>query len=132
MITSASNGILIKGGSYLEKLYQSDTIIFDKTGTLTTGVIHVEDLVSFNGYGNPEMLSYAATAEMQMTHPIAEAVVRHATNRNIPLKSRKGVKYVVGRGVWADIEGKQTLVGSLRLMRENGVDIDPSVLEKKR
>ena len=131
MITSASNGILIKGGSYLEKLYHTDTIIFDKTGTLTTGVIHVEDLVSFNGYGNPELLSYAATAEMQMTHPIAEAVVRHATNRNIPLKNRTGVKYVVGRGVQADIEGKQTLVGSLRLMRESGVEIGSSVLERK-
>ena len=131
MITSASNGILIKGGSYLEKLCHTDTIIFDKTGTLTTGVIHVEDLVSFNGYGNPELLSYAATAEMQMTHPIAEAVVRHATNLGIPLKKRKGVKYVVGRGVRADIEGKQTLVGSLRLMRESGVDIHSSVLERK-
>jgi len=131
MITSASNGILIKGGSYLEKLYYTDTIIFDKTGTLTTGVIHVEDLVSFNGYENPELLSYAATAEMQMTHPIAEAVVRHATNRNIPLKNRTGVKYVVGRGVQANIEGKQTLVGSLRLMRESGVEIDSSVLERK-
>ena len=84
MITSAANGILIKGGSYLEKLCQTDTIIFDKTGTLTTGIIHVEDMVSFNGYGNPELLSYAATAEMQMTHPIAEAVVRHATGQNIP------------------------------------------------
>jgi len=129
MITSASNGILIKGGSYLEKLCQTDTIIFDKTGTLTTGVIHVEDLVSFNGYGNPELLSYAATAEMQMTHPIAEAVVRHATGQNIPLKTRNNVKYVVGRGVHAEIEGKQTLVGSLRLMRENGVDISSPVLE---
>ena len=131
MITSASNGILIKGGSYLEKLCQTDTIIFDKTGTLTTGIIHVEDMVSYNGYGNPELLSYAATAEMQMTHPIAEAVVRHATGQNIPLKTRNNVKYVVGRGVHAEIEGKQTLVGSLRLMRENGVDIDSPVLEMR-
>jgi Cu2+-exporting ATPase len=131
MITSASNGILIKGGSYLEKLCQTDTIIFDKTGTLTTGVIHVEDLISFNGYENPELLSYAATAEMQMTHPIAEAVVRHAAGQNIPLKGRNDVKYVVGRGVWAEIEGKQTLVGSLRLMRENAVDISSPVLEMR-
>ena len=131
MITSAANGILIKGGSYLEKLCQTDTIIFDKTGTLTTGIIHVEDMVSFNGYGNPELLSYAATAEMQMTHPIAEAVVRHATGQNIPLKTRDSVKYVVGRGVHAEIEGKQTLVGSLRLMRESGVDIGSPVLEMR-
>ena len=131
MITSASQGILIKGGSYLEKLCQTDTIIFDKTGTLTTGIIHVEDMVSFNGYGNPELLSYAATAEMQMTHPIAEAVVRHAASQNIPLKHRDNVKYVVGRGVHAEIEGKQTLVGSLRLMRENAVDISSPVLEMR-
>ena len=131
MITSASNGILIKGGSYLEKLCQTDTIIFDKTGTLTTGIIHVEDMVSFNGYGNSELLSYAATAEMQMTHPIAEAVVRHAAGQNIPLKHRDNVKYIVGRGVRAEIEGKQTLVGSLRLMRENAVDINSPVLEMR-
>ena len=131
MITSASNGILIKGGSYLEKLCQTDTIIFDKTGTLTTGIIHVEDMVSFNGYRDPELLSYAASAEIQMTHPIAEAVVRHAEKSNVPLKQRNGVKYVVGRGVWADIEGKETLVGSLRLMRENGVEIESSVLKKR-
>jgi len=131
MITSASNGILIKGGSYLEKLCRTDTIIFDKTGTLTTGIIHVEDLVSFNGYGDSELLSYAATAEMQMTHPIAEAVVRHARGHEIPLKERNGVKYVVGRGVWADIQGKETLVGSLRLMRENNVDVPSGVLETR-
>ena len=131
MITSISKGILIKGGSYLEKLCQVDTIIFDKTGTLTTGVIHVEDLISFNGYGNPELLSYAATAEMQMTHPIAEAVVHHAADQDIGLRNRNDVKYVVGRGVWAEIEGKQTLVGSLRLMRENAIDISPSVLEMR-
>ena len=68
---------------------------------------------------------------MQMTHPIAEAVVRHAENRDIPSETEKRVKYVVGRGVWADIEGKETLVGSLRLMRESGVHIDPSVMEKR-
>ena len=131
MITSAANGILIKGGSYLEKLYHADTIIFDKTGTLTTGIIHVEDLISFNGYGNSELLSYAASAEIQMTHPIAEAVVRHAANRDIPLMGRTSVKYIVGRGVRADIQGKQTLVGSLKLMRENGVDIGSPVLEMR-
>ena len=131
MITSAADGILIKGGGFLEKLSWTDTIIFDKTGTLTTGVIHVEDLISFNGYGESEMLSYAATAEMQMTHPIAAAVVRHAENLDIPLKGRSSVKYVVGRGVRAEIHGKKTLVGSLRLMRENGIDVGSRVLETK-
>ena len=65
-----------------------------------------------------------------MTHPIAEAVVRHAAGLNIPLKDRKGVKYVVGRGVWANIEGKEILVGSLRLLRDSGVEISSPVLEK--
>jgi len=130
MIASASQGILIKGGSYLEKLCSVDTIVFDKTGTLTTGVIKVEDLLPFNGWDERELLSYAATAELQMTHPIAEAVVREAQERGVPLKRRGEAKYFVGRGVRAEIEGKQVLVGSLRLQREQSVPLDASVEER--
>ncbi|MBF0457885.1 MAG: heavy metal translocating P-type ATPase [Nitrospirae bacterium] len=124
MISATSHGILIKGGSYLEKLYRSDTIIFDKTGTLTTGVIKVEDVIGFNGYDEEEIISYAATAELQMTHPIAEAVVRHAENKHIELKKRDTVQYCVGRGVDASIAGKNVLVGSLRLLQENSIPLD--------
>jgi heavy metal translocating P-type ATPase len=127
MISAASNGILIKGGSYLEKLYQADTIVFDKTGTLTTGVIRVEDLVTFNGFEELEMLSYAATAELQMTHPIAEAVVAHAESMGLPQRTRDEVKYAVGRGVQSLVEGRPTLVGSPRLMRENAIDMNAEV-----
>jgi len=129
MIASASQGILIKGGSYLEKLCSVDTIVFDKTGTLTTGVIKVEDLLPFNGCDEQELLSFAATAELQMTHPIAEAVVREAEERGVPLKTRGDAKYFVGRGVRAEIEGKQILVGSLRLQREKSVPLEDSVEE---
>jgi Cu2+-exporting ATPase len=125
MISAASNGILIKGGSYLEKLVQSDTIVFDKTGTLTTGIIRVEDLITFNGFEDMEMLSFAATAELQMTHPIAEAVVAHAEQIGVALRTRDDVKYAVGRGVQSVVEGRATLVGSPRLMRENAVDLSP-------
>ena len=129
MISAASNGILIKGGSYLEKLFQADTIVFDKTGTLTTGVIRVEDLITFNGYKDLEMLSYAATAELQMTHPIAEAVVGHAAQIGVALRTREEVKYAVGRGVQSVVDGRRTLVGSPRLMRESSIDMSPEVQE---
>ncbi|MBF0488200.1 MAG: heavy metal translocating P-type ATPase [Nitrospirae bacterium] len=128
MISATSHGILIKGGSYLEKLYKSDTIIFDKTGTLTTGEIKVEDVIGFNGYEEEEIISYAATAELQMTHPIAEAVVRHAENKHIELKIRDTVVYRVGRGVDALIAGKNVLIGSLRLLNENSVPIDDEIV----
>ena len=111
MIAAVSQGILIKGGSYLEKLCQVDTIVFDKTGTLTTGVIKVEDTFTFNGYAEDELLAFAATAELQMTHPIAQAVVNHAEERGLALKQRDDVKYCVGRGVDAQIEGKRIMVG---------------------
>ncbi|MBF0554045.1 MAG: heavy metal translocating P-type ATPase [Nitrospirae bacterium] len=127
MISATSHGILIKGGSYLEKLYKSDTIIFDKTGTLTTGEIKVEDVIAFNGYDEDEIISYAATAEFQMTHPIAEAVVRHAENKHIELKKRDTVQYCVGRGVDALIAGKNVLVGSLRLLEENSIPIGDEI-----
>ncbi|MEO5357239.1 MAG: heavy metal translocating P-type ATPase [Nitrospirae bacterium YQR-1] len=127
MISATSHGILIKGGSYLEKLYKTDTIIFDKTGTLTTGVIKVEDVIGFNGYEEEEIISYAATAELQMTHPIAEAVVRHAEHKHIALKKRDMVQYCVGRGVDAWINGKNVLVGSLRLLQENSIPIGDDI-----
>jgi Cu2+-exporting ATPase len=127
MISAASNGIVIKGGRYLEILCQADTIVFDKTGTLTTGVIHVEDIVNYNGYTASEVLSLAASAEMQLTHPIAEAVVRSAANRDLLLRRRDDVKYIVGRGVHAAIEGKEVLVGSLRLLREYSIPMDGAV-----
>jgi heavy metal translocating P-type ATPase len=129
MSYAAHNGIVIKGGRYLETLCQADTIVFDKTGTLTTGVIHVEDIVSFNGYEESEVLALAATAELQLTHPIAEAVVHCAARREIPLRSRAEVEYVIGRGVRAEIEGMEVLVGSLRLLRENSVALKKSLSE---
>ncbi|MCG6552012.1 MAG: heavy metal translocating P-type ATPase [Candidatus Magnetominusculus sp. LBB02] len=128
MISATSHGILIKGGSYLEKLYKSDTIIFDKTGTLTTGEIKVEDVIGFNGYMQDEIISYAAAAELQMTHPIAEAVVRYAEDKQIELKIRDAVQYCVGRGVDASINGKNVLVGSLRLLNENSISIDDEII----
>jgi len=124
MIASASKGILIKGGSYLEKLCHIDTLVFDKTGTLTTGVIRVENVFPFRGYSEEDIASYAATAELQMTHPIAEAVVRYAEHHNIPFMKRDEIQYCIGRGVEAMVESKKVLVGSLRLMRENSIDFD--------
>ncbi|MBF0505683.1 MAG: heavy metal translocating P-type ATPase [Nitrospirae bacterium] len=128
MISAASHGILIKGGSYLEKLYHVDTIVFDKTGTLTTGVIKVEDVIGFNGFSLDEIISYAATAEFQMTHPIAEAVVKYAESNDIGLKKRDAVQYCVGRGVDAAIDGKCVLVGSLRLLGEQSIPVDDEVI----
>ncbi len=129
MSYAAHNGIVIKGGRYLETLCQAVTVVFDKTGTLTTGVIHVEDVVSFNGYEESDILALAATAELQLTHPIAEAVVRCAEQRAIPLRCRDQVEYVIGRGVRAEVEGMEILVGSLRLLRENAVALDESLSE---
>ncbi|KWT78273.1 heavy metal translocating P-type ATPase [Candidatus Magnetominusculus xianensis] len=129
MISATSHGILIKGGSYLEKLYKSDTIIFDKTGTLTTGVIKVEDVTAFNGYREEEIVSFAATAELQMTHPIAEAVVKHAEANHIRLMRRDSVQYCVGRGVDAWIAGKNVLVGSLRMLEENAIPTDGEIAD---
>ena len=125
MIAAVSHGILIKGGTYLEKLANVDTIVFDKTGTLTTGVIRVEDTFAFHGFSDTDVLSFAATAELQMTHPIAEAVVDHAAELDIPVRPREDSRYWVGRGVEAFVEGRRILVGSKRLLVENGVVVHP-------
>ena len=78
-------GVLIKGGQYLEKLSSIDTIVFDKTGTLTNGKPKVTDVISNKGYTDFELLQMLSpSAEIKSEHPIAQALVREASEKSIP------------------------------------------------
>ena len=79
----AENGILIKGGEYLERTQKIDTVVFDKTGTLTKGEPSVTDIVNLNAgsYSDDELLRISAIAEKRSEHPLAQAVLKLASDR---------------------------------------------------
>ena len=112
-------GILVKGSNYLEALAQADTIVFDKTGTLTKGVFHVASLHPSGDTTEKHLLSMAALAERYSDHPIAQSLrAACETLPNIPVTN---VKELAGFGLRAMVGDKSVLVGSSRLMAQEGV-----------
>lgn len=119
----AENGILIKGGEYLEKAHKLDTIVFDKTGTLTKGEPSLTDAVAFAPYDEDQVLEFAASAESGSEHPLGEAILRAARERGLNVPSLESFEALPGRGVAATCSGKKVLLGNCRLMSENAISI---------
>jgi Cu+-exporting ATPase len=117
----AENGILIKGGDYLEKTRELQAIAFDKTGTLTKGEIAVKDVF---GDDPEELLRLVASLERRSEHPIGEALVKEATDRGLDLPEPEAFEALAGRGVKGTVEGKEMIVGTQRLMEEIGAEMD--------
>lgn len=124
---ASQQGILIKDGRILEQLNQVDTIIFDKTGTLTTAQPHVLRVVSFGKYTKHDVLSYAAASEYRQKHPIATAICDAAKALKLKIPEVHDIQYHIGFGLQVSIKNKMLLVGSLRLMELNKIEI-PSIL----
>ncbi|MFH1172068.1 MAG: heavy metal translocating P-type ATPase [Nanoarchaeota archaeon] len=116
----AENGILIKGGEALETSHKIKHVIFDKTGTLTHGKPELTDIVSIK-VPDDEVLEIAASIEKRSEHPLADAIVKRATEKNIKLKDVKEFKALSGLGVTGEISGKQYLLGNIKLMKEKGI-----------
>ncbi len=119
----AENGVLIKGGEALETTYKIDTIVFDKTGTITEGKPKVTDIIC-QGIKEEEVLALAASAEKGSEHPLGEAIVKEAEDKNLELKKIEDFKAVPGHGIEVTIEGKDILLGNKKLMIENNIDIE--------
>jgi Cd2+/Zn2+-exporting ATPase len=115
---AARNGVLIKGGAFLEYLGTVKVMAFDKTGTLTMGKFSLTDLIPMNGSNPDELLRIAAAVESSSNHPLALAIVRTAQEKNLQLPPASGLENISGRGVKSEIEGRQVLIGSLKLFRE--------------
>ncbi len=98
---AAKQGVLIKGGKYLEKLASIDTIVFDKTGTLTKGKPEVTDIIPFGGYDETYVLQMASSSENKSEHPIAQAIVKKAHEKGIQLLEVSGFNAITGHGVVA-------------------------------
>ena len=122
----AENGVLIKGGESLETAHKLDIIVLDKTGTLTKGEPSLTS-VSLNDEGaafEDELLRLAASAERGSEHPLGEAIVRAARARGLSLSEATSFRALAGHGIEAEVEGRQLLIGNLKLMRERGVALD--------
>ena len=119
----AENGVLIKGGEALETAYKIETIVFDKTGTITEGKPKVTDIITKN-LSDDEILILAASAEKGSEHPLGEAIVRAAEEKNLKFKNIEEFKAIAGHGIEVKIEDKVILLGNKKLMLDRNIDLD--------
>jgi Cd2+/Zn2+-exporting ATPase len=120
-------GILFKGSNYLDAITQMDAIAFDKTGTLTKGKFEVTQTDIAEGVEEAFFLSAVRSVEAKSTHPIAQAVVAYATARKAPALPVSQMNEISGHGIAAVVEGHSLLVGNLRLMQREGVEVPSSL-----
>ena len=118
----AENGILIKSGQALEAAYQLDTIVLDKTGTITIGKPSLTDLLPLGAFNRSDLLQLIASAEQHSEHPLAQAILEAAEEEGLDLLPVSHFEAKVGRGLSAQVEGKQLLVGNESLMKEKNID----------
>jgi Cd2+/Zn2+-exporting ATPase len=109
--SSARDGVLLKGGAYLEELAQIKAIAFDKTGTLTFGEPVLTDVVTHEGIQRNDLLALAASTEQRSEHPLARAIVNAAQEENLTLQSISDFEAEAGIGVTAHIEGAKVQIG---------------------
>ena len=120
----AENGILFKGGEYLEIAKKVQTIVFDKTGTLTKGKPSVTDILDLSGIGENELLRLAAIAESGSEHPLGQAVVNSAKEKGIPVISNPtSFAAVSGHGLRATYADHTILIGNRKLMDDNNIPV---------
>jgi len=124
----AENGLLIKGGEYLEKAHKLTTVVFDKTGTLTKGKPSVTDVAPLGPFSEAEILHLAGSAEKGSEHPLGEAVVRAATERSPALEDPREFEAIPGHGIRARIGGRAILLGNRKLMSSAGIPVDTAEL----
>lgn len=120
---ASRQGVLIKGGAYLEEMGTTKSIAFDKTGTLTQGRPVVTDIVAANGYSERDFLAMAAGIEKWSEHPLAQAIVARA--KGLKLQPATHFKALVGRGVQAVIDGQTMYIGNVRLFEDLDHDLAP-------
>jgi len=119
----AEYGVLIKSGEALEAAHKIQTIVFDKTGTITEGKPKVTDIVTVEGINENYLLQLAASAEKGSEHPLGEAIVKGAEEKNLEFKKVDFFKAIPGHGIEVKIEDKNILLGNRKLMVERNFDL---------
>ena len=118
----AQSGVLIKNAEALERFETIDTLIVDKTGTLTEGKPRLVAVMPEEGRTEDELLRVAATLERGSEHPLAEAIVSGAQDRDLPLSDTVEFEAVTGKGVKGVVEGRQVVLGNAALMEDLGLE----------
>ncbi len=132
---AAKRGILVKGGNYIEALAETDTVVLDKTGTLTVGIPQISFTKMAKGVEEKEMILLASSAEQHSVHPLAVAIQKYVQEQEWTSPQHKSSKTIVARGMLAEVpdfegyKGGLIRVGSRKFLRENGIDVDESLLE---
>lgn len=124
---AAREGILIKGGNFLETLYQVKTMVFDKTGTLTQGSFEVREVRPVEGVTEKDLLGLASRVEVASNHPIAQSILQayEAMGGQRPEDHPDQVRELTGRGMVAMVDGREVLAGNAKLMAEKGISFQP-------
>jgi Cu+-exporting ATPase len=120
----AQAGVLIKNAEALERFEKVDTLIVDKTGTLTMGKPRLVDVLPQPGHDEAEVLRLAASLERGSEHPLAEAIVRGAEERDVKMDEARDFEAVTGKGVKGVVDGKAVALGNLAMIRELGLEAD--------
>jgi P-type Cu+ transporter len=118
---AAQQGVIIKGGLYLEKLAEVDTVLLDKTGTLTYGTPEVREIRPAAGVADEFVLKAAAVAELRSEHPVARAVIKKAAQLGVRYEDPERFEYRPGKGVAAILEGDEIVVGNQEFLLARGV-----------
>ena len=125
---ATKHGVIIKSGEALEKMGRVDTIAFDKTGTLTYGRLEVSDVLPFEeSLTEKELLTLTASAEGRSEHPLGKAIVARAKEEELQLAEAQNFRMTAGKGVAAQVSGRDLLCGNEKHLLENGVSIDSSI-----
>ena len=120
----AENGILIKSGEALETAHKIKTVILDKTGTITKGKPVLTDLKVYNSFNENEILQLAASAENNSEHPLAEAIVNGAKEKNVEFKQYDKFRAMPGYGIRATIDEKEIQIGNRKLMASRKISTE--------
>ena len=119
----AENGVLIRDGEAVQTMKDITAIVLDKTGTITKGEPEVTDIVVAEEFSETELLRISASAEKSSEHPLGQAIVKAAEERELELENLDDFEALVGRGIKAVINGSEILVGNQKLMAEEDIDI---------
>jgi P-type Cu+ transporter len=117
----ARSGVLIRNAEALERMERVDTLVVDKTGTLTEGKPKVVGIIPAPGLSEEEILRLAASVERASEHPLAQAIVTAATNRNLALAEVRGFDSPTGKGAFGMVEGRRVVLGNAHFLAELGI-----------
>ncbi len=118
----AEKGVLIRSGEAIQTVKDMNIIAFDKTGTITKGKPEVTDVLNYNGFSTEELLFYGGSIEAASEHPLGQAIVESARDRDVNLEQVENFSAVTGKGVQGEINTREVLVGSRKLMSEKGIE----------